>query len=449
MNTSLIQTVRIKVSAYLINRNYALLWGGQAISNVGDIVFDITLVLWIATVIAYKESWAPLASSGVLLVTLLPTFIIGPIAGVFVDRWDKRRTMMCMDAIRAILILLLLLATGLVPLPFIPGGKLTNYEQIIFIYVITFLATVCAQFFNPSRFAIISDVVNPEERAHASALGQLTSNMALVIGPSIAAPLLFSVGVQWALILDALSFVVSFLAIFSVRLPQTIKLEEQVAQSNFWREMITGLRFFRQNRLLVTLLISVGIVSFGIGALNALDIYFVITDLHISGNFYGILATVFGMGSIVGALLSSTIIKRLGAIRSFWFGLLAAGILILIFARQTNFISALVFYFLLSMPVVVVNTVVGPLILGAIPRNLLGRVISIFTPAMSLITIFSIAFSGYLASKVLNNFHVTLGIFTFGSIDTIFTGTGLLTCLGGMYACVALRKLASKNDEKA
>jgi hypothetical protein len=76
-----------------INRNFALLWWGQAISSIGDYAWDTALVLWIATFLAKGRSWAPLAVSGVLLAAALPQIVVGPIAGVFVDRLDKRRTM--------------------------------------------------------------------------------------------------------------------------------------------------------------------------------------------------------------------------------------------------------------------------------------------------------------------------------------------------------------------
>ena len=100
----------------LINRDFTLLWSAQAISKLGDVVFDYTLVFWIATSIAREQRWAPLAVSGIFVATALPTLGAGPIAGVFVDRWQKRPTMLLMDALRAILILLLLLATGIPPL---------------------------------------------------------------------------------------------------------------------------------------------------------------------------------------------------------------------------------------------------------------------------------------------------------------------------------------------
>lgn len=62
-------------------------------------IYFITLSLWIATVIAQGQVWAPAAASGVLFAAALPTLIPGPFAGVFVDRWDRRLTMMRMDMV--------------------------------------------------------------------------------------------------------------------------------------------------------------------------------------------------------------------------------------------------------------------------------------------------------------------------------------------------------------
>src|SRR5262249_62362878 len=102
---------------FLINRSFALLWGGQTISVLGDFTFATTLVLWVAVLIAHGQPWAPLAVSGVLLATILPEFVVAPVAGVFADRWDRRRPMLAMDAVRAMLVALLVLATRRMPPP--------------------------------------------------------------------------------------------------------------------------------------------------------------------------------------------------------------------------------------------------------------------------------------------------------------------------------------------
>ncbi len=431
-----------KKPPFFINRNFALLWGGGAISQVGDFVFDTTLVLWIAAIIAKGQSWAPLAVSGVLVATALPIFLIGPIAGVFVDRWDKRRTMLVMDASRAILIaLLLLVALGAFP---------TSW-QLGLIYAIVFLASTCAQFFNPARIVIIGDIVEEGYLARASGLTQTTQSLATIIGPPIAAPLLFVIGVQWALIVNALSFVVSFLTIFAVRVPQPESLVQTARHGSFFKDFSAGIRFFVSSRLLVVILISVLLATLGTGAINSLGVFFVTENLHASANLYGFLDSAFGVGAVAGAILTSALASRIGEARSFWLGLSATGIVILLLARMTSFPFGAACFALAGLMVAPVNVVVGPLILHVTPREFVGRVVTVINPAIALIGIISVALAGTLASTVLSGFHATLAGVVFGPIDTILTGTGVLIMLGGLYAMLSLRGvvLAKANTAEA
>ena len=113
-------------------------------------------VLWVTLVIARNQPWAPFAVSGVLLATIAPELLIAPFAGVFADRWNKRHTMLVMDAARALLIAPLILVSGAVFVPFLPGGRLPVLWQLGLIYGIVFLVSACSQFFNPSMFALIA-----------------------------------------------------------------------------------------------------------------------------------------------------------------------------------------------------------------------------------------------------------------------------------------------------
>src|SRR5215472_8079469 len=244
----------------LINRSFALLWTGQMISQLGDSIFSITLVLWVATRIARSQSWAPLAVSGVLLATIAPEFLVSPLAGVVADRWNRRRIMLAMDATRAILIALLVLAVGYIPLPYLAGSQLPLAWQLVAIYGIVFLASVCSQFFTPALFAFIATTVQEPERARASGLRQASASMAALVGPALAAGLFFGVGLEWALLLNALSFAVSFLAILAIRVPNgpDAGVANQLPQhrESFLHDFVAGLRFYFGNRILITLLVT-------------------------------------------------------------------------------------------------------------------------------------------------------------------------------------------------
>jgi MFS family permease len=419
-----------KKPGFLINRNFALLWSGQSISNVGDFVFSTTLVLWIAAVIAKGQTWAPLAVSGVLLATSVPTLLIGPLAGVFVDRWDRRRTMIAMDVSRAILIALLL------PVAI---GKLPALWQLGLIYTAVFLASACAQFFNPARFALIGEIVDEPDRARATGLSQTTFSLAVIIGPPIAAPLLFTIGVEWALLLNALSFVVSFLAILAVRIPASTSSAASAPHGNYIQDFAAGLRFFFHNRVLFTLFITIIIVMLGAGAINALSIFFTTQNLHTSANFYGFLDTAQGAGMVLGAVLASIFAQRIGVARLFWLSITLLGVGLLAFSRLTSFAPALVTLFILGIVLAPVDIAAAPLILHATPREFVGRVMAVIGPTNALASMASTAIAGALASTVLQGFHATVLGVSLGPIDTIFTGTGILVTLGGLYAMLGLR----------
>lgn len=438
METIQATTANTKKTNFFINRNFALLWGGQAVSNVGDYVFNTTLILWIATIIARNQTWAPLAVSGVLLSASIPIFFIGPIAGVFADRWDKRKTMLRMDATRATLILLLILATGFVPLPFLPGGHLPAFWQLGAIYTTVFLTSICAQFFNPARFALMADIVEEPYRARASGLGQVTMNTALIIGPPLAAPLLFVFGVQWALIINALSFVVSFLAILAVRPPVT-EGDATLTHKSVLRDLWDGLRYFVGNRVLATLVVSIIIAMLGMGALDALDIFFTTQNLHAPASLYGVIGMSAGAGAVVGAIFASMFAQRIGVIRSLWLGLLGVGLAMIIFARLTSIVPAILVLFLLGFPASFTNVVAGPIILHVTPHHMVGRFISVFTPLTTLASMLSILLASYLDSMMMRNFHAVMLGFTFGPVDTIFTATGLLVILSSIYVYFGMR----------
>jgi len=170
-----------RFARWFLNRDFGLLLAGQGISQLGDVVFDTTLILWVATSIARGQSWAPLAVSGVLLAALAPPKIAGPFAGVLVDRWDTRRTMMAMDAIRAVLIILLLVTTRVVALPFLPRGQPPRIWMLAAIYTTVVAAASCSAFANPASFGLLGRLVDGTQRTTAATRLEVNTSLAFVI----------------------------------------------------------------------------------------------------------------------------------------------------------------------------------------------------------------------------------------------------------------------------
>ena len=427
-----------RATGLLINRDFALLWGGQGVSLIGDLVFDTTLVLWIATSIAHGATWAPLAVSGVFLATFVPTILAGPFAGVFVDRWNKRRTMLAMDGIRAALVVLLLLVTRLVPAPFLPGGHPPVAWTLTAVYVIVAAAAVCSVFANPASFAMIGALVDEPDRTNAAARLEVNNSLSIVIGPALAA-LIFGLGPGVALALNAFSFLVSFSAVLAIHPPASIAGTGEEQAGSYVEEMAAGLRFFARNRVLVTITVSCVIALIGGTAINTLNVFFVTQNLHSSARLYGVLAAALGIGSVLGALFMALIVGRVGSIRAFWLSLLIIGVIILVYSRLTSFAAAAVLFFLFGFPNSALNVAVGPLLLRTAPADMIGRVMSLFVPILSAARLLAAVVVGFLARNVLNGFQAGVLGLHLGPIDTIFAAAGLLCIAAALYCASSLR----------
>jgi MFS family permease len=422
----------------LVNRNYAKLWYGQAVSAVGDTVFGTTLVLWVSQVLVHGSAWAPAAVSGILVAAGAAVGLVGPVAGVFVDRWNRKSTMMRTEAIRAVMV------AGLTGLSFVPVRDLPIGLWLVAVYLVVFVLTAAGQFFNPARFATTGDVVHGEEdRIRAAALAEATTSAAGIVGPPIAALLLVTVGFQWALAANAASYVVSYLAIRCLRLAPGPRapapaVPAEAGSASLYAEFSAGLRLFARNRFLVTLLTVTMICQCGTGAISALNVFFVTRDLHASSGLFGIAETAMGVGFIIGALAAGRMVRWIGARALTWSGLLATGVLAAGYALQRSFPAGLIMLAIYAIPIAMLNTAVAPLLLDAAPREYLGRVMAVFMPVNQLASMVSVVISGWLTSTVLRSFRASFAGITLNSVSLIFIVAGGLIFASGVRAFAAL-----------
>lgn len=432
------------MSRILINRNYALLFTAQSISAVGDEVFMIALAVWIALDLGRGQDWAPVAVSGIMVAWSLPTVLVGLIAGVFVDRWPKRRTMLVTDFSRTLLIL------AAVPVALLDLPVLVRLGGL---YAAVFLATCGSQFFNPSRTALIGDLVPEKERARASGLAQIATSISIIAGPPLGSVLLVGLGLQSVLVLDAASFLISFLLLLLVRAPEVASPVAEIETRSFRQDFVEGLRFFRGSRVLMTVLVAGVIIMLGAGAINSLDVFFAVQNLHVGATQYGLLSGAFGAGALLGAVAMAGQAERIGLTRVFWIGVLLAGLSLVLYSRMTAFFPALAVIFLLGAAATGPNVSIMPLILRETPRDKVGRVSSVLNPFMSGANILSMLLAGLLVGTVLHGLDVSVLDMRFKPVDTVFLVSGLMSVLGGLYAAWALRGrqegAAGRNDATA
>jgi MFS family permease len=429
--------LRRSLSTALINPVYARLWSGQVVSSLGDTVFTTTLILWVATVLAKGKPWAPAAVSAVLVATGAAVLLVGPVAGVFVDRWDNRRIMLRTDLARSAI------AGLLAVISFVPARDLPAWAWLSMICAVVFALNAGGQFFGPARFTAIRDVVAGEaDRTRAAGISQATVGIVAIVGPPLAAPLLFTFGLQWALMFNAMSYMVSFIAIRSVKFGRPPQHTPARQRSSLRAEFMAGLRFYRGSRFLVALLVLAVIGQFGVGVMEVLNVFFVTTNLHVSAHLYGYLGTAFGVGAIVGAVFAGRVAGWIGARATTWAGLIVSGALIVAYSRQTVFPAGVAVLFLAAVPVAMLNAAMAPLLMAAAPREFMGRVLAVFNPVTQLAALLSTVLAGWLASTALRTFNGSLAGLRFGPIDTILAACGLVVVVAGVYARIALPRPA-------
>jgi Na+/melibiose symporter-like transporter len=268
----------------------------------------------------------------------------------------------------------------------------------------------------------------------------VTTSAAGIIGPPIAAPLLFTVGFRWALAANAASYIVSYLAIRFLRLtPEPHPPGSgRAGETSLHAEFSVGLRLFARNRFLVTLLTVTMICQFGTGAINALNVFFVTHDLHASSCLFGVAETAMGAGFIVGALAAGHMVRWIGARALTWSGLLATGVLAAGYALQRSFAAGLVMLAIYAIPIAMLNTAVAPLLLDAAPREYMGRVMAVFNPVNQFASMLSAVVSGWLMSTVLRSFRVSFAGISLNSVSLIFIVAGGLIFVSGIRAFAAL-----------
>jgi len=147
---------------------------------------------------------------------------------------------------------------------------------------------------------------------------------------------------------------------------------------------------------------------------------------------------------VVGAVLVVAIGKRIGLAQLLWISLVASGLFVIIMSHLTSLYPALGAAFLFGVFTTAVIVTAGPLALDSTSREFVGRVTAVINPIGRLAALISVALAGSLVSTVLHGFHASVLGITFGPVDTIFTGMGLLAVLGGIYVRVSLHSMIDR-----
>ena len=312
------QSVDLRSPARLLGRtpDLRLLLGAGLVSMTGDWLLSVGLAYSV-----YAVTGSTLASAAALLSAFVPQVLVGSIAGVFVDRWDRKRTMIATN---------LLLAVGLLPLLMVSGA-----DRIWVVYVVLALQSCVEVFFAPAEQALLPRVVDDADLVAANGLNGQVRNLARLLGSGLGGVVAAAGGIRAIAVADAVTFLAAALIVTRLRTAGRVVAEVtdeegmEVVRGRVanlvgeWRE---GFRTVGDNHVIRTLMIALLITSTGEGIMGTLFAPYVRHVLHGSGQVYGVITGVQAIGGVVGGFLVAVVAERWSPVTMVWAGSIAFGV---------------------------------------------------------------------------------------------------------------------------
>jgi len=382
------------------NRNFILLWVGQTISLMGDNLYYLALMWWVL-----ERTGSTAAMATVAICSAIPSVILGPIAGTYADRIDRKRLLISMDFGRAILI-----AT---PAVLLWLGAL----QVWHIFIIAISLSTMSTFFNPTLSAFIPQIVETENLTRANSLTQLSFSISGILGPSLAGVLVAFIGTASVMFLDAISFFISGTAILLILVKKT---EVVVAEKRkFLHELKEGFVYIKNEQFVLSMVLLASVLNFFAGPIGIYMPVMAKNVLNAGSEGFGFLASAISIGGLLGSLFLSLVkdIKSKGMV--IIGGISFGGLLIALFGISTHLWASLLILGLVGFFFSLTNIVLAAVFQTKVPNQLQGRVFgTLNTMSMGLRPV-SLALAGVLSDL----FKIQLVIFV----------SGVLIAFGGVY----------------
>jgi MFS transporter, DHA3 family, macrolide efflux protein len=381
----------------LKNRDFSVLLSGQLLSQLGNNLFMLALPWY---VYVSSGSKGALALTGLFL--SIPG-VVGLLSGVYVDRWNKRTTMIVSDLIRCLLSALI--------------AWLAYKGHFVFIVIaLVLIMQFTGTFFAPAESALVPIVVGDEQMTAASGINQSSSAIAQLAGSFGGGALLGLLGAPLLFLYNAVSFAISVLSLGFLRVKETRRREKH--QQSFRRELIEGWKFIRSSRLIQYLVFASLIANFGLAAVDITMTAWVKGPMHGSALSLGIVNGTFFIGVLFGGFTLGWVTKLFHVKTVIQFGLILAGVGMCLTGAWANLYWNSAVWLGSGVVISFMNGSLGAYMVQLVPPNLRGRVFGTLGALSVLAAPLGIALFGSLMLSV--------------RLSTLFIAMGILAAIGGL-----------------
>ena len=356
------------------NRSFTFLWLGQLVSTIGSALTSLA-----ASIVVFRLTGSALSVGLMLIATAAPTLILGLIAGVFVDRYDRKRIMIIADIARAVVVVLI---------PFLlPYG-------IAWLYVLVMMTSVIGQFFDPAHSSVVPEIASDEELAAANSFMAISAFGSTAVGFAAAGLIASKFPIEWAFYLDGLTFFISALCILAVKIAP-LEVEGETTIRVIGKNLRAGMNFLVNNTLLRSLLMVSIPILLGFGLWNSLLLPFAERALHASEFEFGLQEALTSVGFVIASLLMVKVGDRLREgqwIAISYFGMALAAI---VYSRTTSIplaIGLVMIIGFMNAPAMISGRLI---IQRNTERGNRGRVMSVFAVVKNTAFLLGMAAAGF------------------------------------------------------
>jgi MFS transporter, DHA3 family, macrolide efflux protein len=356
-------------------------WFAQVVSLFGDFLALFAVI----SVVSFRMHGTATQLTWVQISYMLPLVILGPIAGVFVDRWPLKPTLVASDLIRALL-----------------AGLLIFTTTIWHVYLVLAALSAVSSFFGPAQTVTIRTHVEPEGLVGANALMQLAFMGARIVGPAAAGGLVAALGPGSCYALDVLSFVVSASLIGSVLIkrPASQATSGSRGAGATLRDMTQGSRFIVNHAAIFFVVIAMSAGLFIVGCFGPLIAIYVREALRASSGVFGIVSAMVGVGMMIGTQLVRRFVQLMRHETLVLTGLGGIGVGVLLLGGVPYVAAAMLATFTIGFSFGAIMVPAQTLLQRDTPHDMLGRVSSTMTSVVFLAQILGLVLSGWLAESI-------------------------------------------------
>lgn len=377
----------------LHQRNMVLLWIGGLISLVGDWVLLTALPYYV-----YQLTNSLLATAAMTVIQLVPGVVLSSIAGVFVDRWDRKATLLICNLLQSCIVLLLLLVHS------------TMWLWVL--YVAVFVQATVSTFVAPAAHALLPRLVAAEDLTIANSLFGLSTQLARLLGPPLGGALLGWFGIDPVVILDSGSFLFVAVLLASLTQPSFSPLDKTTATerrsvstlkrrwADFWREWGQGWKLIREKPMLMTLMLVLGIMTFGGTIIDPLFPAFVKDIMRAGPLAFGWIFTAQAIGGIIGGLVVGHLGGEIAPIHLLAWGNVLVGVLLLIQYNVPVLPVVLLIALLLGPQQVATGIALQTLMQTSVENSYQGRLFGVISTTGALLSMMGGASAGPLGERI-------------------------------------------------